>query len=908
MKCSKCHTENERDAASCSSCGSKFGPLDETTVLSRADLNDFTRSFVADASALSMAPGSDFGPRYQMLSLLGVGGMGRVYKAYDKDLDRVVAVKLLRPELAGDEGSVARFKQELLLASKISHKNILRIHDLGEVNGVKFISMAFIEGEDLCDLIQREGRLPLDRAVGIAKQLCRALEAAHTEKVVHRDLKPRNVLVGAGGQVYVSDFGLAKSIEPEATRMTQAGTILGTPRYMSPEQVQGKPTDHRSDLYSFGIILFEMLTGEAPFSGCGTMEMMYQRLHEKPRDIRSLNAAVPVSIAAIVSRCLERDPDRRYSSASEILADLENGGAKAAPWRLRMPVSGRLAVIGLAVLLAIVTGILAMTGKLPFRITGAAPTAPKGLYLAVLPFRPLANADTLKYQADGIAEGLSAKLFHLQNLHLSSPSAVERAKNQDSLQKIGRALGVTLLVHGTLQSSADKITANVYLEDISKGKVLWSDQISEVAEDVLALQDDVYVRLVKALNVSQSSEEVARASAHPTDNIEAYDLYLRGRALVRQKRDSNTVGFAMKYFETAVHLDGHFALAYAGLADSCMYMYDLTKDDMWSEKALKAATEATRWKNELPEAHVALGSAYKVSGRTNDAIPEFQRALQLSPNSDEACRRLASTYMAVGNKTEAIVNFKKAIDANPNYWENHNQLGAAYLKLGDYGKALASFQKVAELAPDLPAGFLNSGVIHFHQGEYQKAIPLFQKAVALRPTSSAYSNLAAAYYNTGQYREAAQAGEKAVELDPNNDLPVGNLADAYRLSGDTGKAKAGYEKAIALANKTLTTNPRETAVMARLALYYAKNQNPQRALEDIQRARKIDAADVELIFTASVIASLNNDQPAALRDLRTALEKGYSAKQIESEPDLKALRTTPGYRELMRRFAAGAKR
>src|SRR5580698_3904879 len=268
-------------------------------------------------------PGSSFGVRYRIESMLGQGGMGAVYKAYDTELDRTVAIKLVRPELASNPETMQRFKQELLLASKISHKNILRIHDLGDSDGTKFISMAFVEGSNLAGVIERTGPLPLDRALEFTNQLCAALEAAHLEGVVHRDLKPENILIDQADNLYVSDFGLAKSLAPEASSMTRVGQLMGTPRYMSPEQVEGKEVDQRSDLYSLGLILFEIYTAEVPFRGESALQIMYQRVTAAPKDPRTLRHDLPDYLATIILKCLERDPAKRFQSAREILTDLD---------------------------------------------------------------------------------------------------------------------------------------------------------------------------------------------------------------------------------------------------------------------------------------------------------------------------------------------------------------------------------------------------------------------------------------------------------------------------------------------------------------------------------------------------------------------------------------------------------
>ncbi|HWU36692.1 MAG TPA: serine/threonine-protein kinase, partial [Candidatus Acidoferrum sp.] len=370
--------------------------------------------------AMALEPGDELGPRYRIESMLGRGGMGAVYKAYDKELNRVVALKLVRPELTGDASSMQRFKRELLLASRISHKNILRIHDLGDVEGVKFISMAYVEGEDLHHTLERQGRLPLTRALNITRQLCAALDAAHTEGVVHRDLKPQNVLIDGADNAYISDFGLAKSLEESAAMMTRTGEVLGTPRYMSPEQVEGKPADHRSDIYSLGLILYEMITGDLPFKGDSTFQVMYQRVTQNPKSPKELNPELPDYLVRIVLRCLERGPEARYQQAGDVLRDLESQVAPT-PSRsvqISLPMPTRMLAAGAVLALIVIALAIPSVRHSVFRrpqqtVTGPAgiPALSQGKYVAVLPFRVLGDQESLGYVAEGLNEALSTRLF-----------------------------------------------------------------------------------------------------------------------------------------------------------------------------------------------------------------------------------------------------------------------------------------------------------------------------------------------------------------------------------------------------------------------------------------------------------------------------------------------------------------
>jgi serine/threonine-protein kinase len=903
MICAHCHTPNPTSADICSSCGSglDIGP-------------DIGATLESSQSASTNT--TDFGPRYEVQSLLGSGGMGKVYKARDKELDRTVAIKVLRPDLMTDPMALQRFKHELLLASSISHPNILRIHDLGEYNGLKFISMAYVEGGDLTQVMRKEGRLPLPRVLNLMHQLTAALAAAHGVNVVHRDLKPQNILLGANDHVYVTDFGIAKTLESERTSVTRTGAVLGTPLYMSPEQVEGKPVDHRSDLYTFGLILYELLTGVLPFTGDTTFQLMYQRVHTVPKRPELVIPDLPPYLSRICLKCLEKEPAKRYQNAAEILADLDH---KHAPTQTRtlqitLPVvSKKLSYISASALVILLAGVLAISAvrdilfrHKPSGPSSGIPSLSQGKFVAVLPMRVVGD-QSLNYVADGLTEELSAKLFQLRDMHTTSAAEVQKARPSNSLNEIARQLGVNLVVSGTIQGSGDRLRIIASLDDVSGGHRVWTQEFSGVQGDLLTLEDQIYAQLVEALALRPSNEEMARAASHPTENIEAYDLYLKGRSAMRGQQDIKNVQSALGFYEQALNKDRNFAIAYAGVADASLVMYHEKKDSFWSQKALAAAQQAERLNDNLPEVHFSLGNVYTASGKGAEAVSEMKRALQLAPNSDDGYRGLGKAYLTLGQKDQALQAYEKAIELNPYYWVNYNFAGQAYSALGQYDKALAAFQRITELEPDNSFGYLNVGAIYFQQGKYDQCIPFFQKALQIQPHYMTYSNLGTAFFFLKRYSESVPMFEKAVEINPNDPLLIGNLADAYRWSGEPDKAKTAYEKAIALGFKQLQVNPRDANVLDQLSLYYAKKGDAAQATDFMRRARAINPTDVSMIYDEAVVQTLTGRPAEALKTLREALQKGYSLEEAKADPELANLQNRPEFAKLAAEFSKPAK-
>jgi len=955
MKCPSCGRENPESAVRCSQCRTALhNSIDDRTMDSPGQSGmmhddtkpslaqtDFKDTMVRTPSGHSpshsqssggsggrsrvLEPGDELGPRFRVDELLGEGGMGRVYKATDRDLGRVVAIKVLLSELTNDPQVILRFKHELLLASRISHKNILRIHDLSEADGVKFITMAYVAGQDLNQVLKKDHPLALERCLKIARQLCEALSAAHAEGVMHRDFKPHNVLVGSNDHVYVSDFGLATSFETAKMGMTRSGAFVGTPKYMSPEQVEGGKVDHRSDLYSLGLVIYEMATGEVPFAGESTWQVMYQRVKEKPKDPKLVNPILPDWMVRIILHCLEKNQDDRYQSADEIIADIDahrspsshSHSRSHAPSRsVVLPITPRAAkwtgsLIGIFVLLVIIFFALPYTRNWVFRGTttgtGASPALPPlsaGKYVAILPFRVLGNDDSLNYVADGLGEALTAKLFQVNDVRITSTTAAQKLNEQKTpLPQIAKELGVNMIVHGLVQGSGKQLRISVKLENMENNQLQWSQEFGGMTGDLLTLEDQIYGKLVEALQLRATPGELSVAGAHPTENVAAYDIYLRGRQALRGQQDPRNIQTAVDLFEQAIKMDSGFALAYAGLSDASMLMYRENKNRLWSERGIAAAKQAATLNDKLPEVHFSLGGAYSATGQSTEAIAELKKALALSPNSDEAYRRLGNAYADIGQKDQAIQALQKAAELNPYYWVNLNALGTAYFEFGDYDKALKQYQSVTQLEPDNAAGYDNVGSVYSRMGKYEESIPAYQKALQLQPYAATYSNLGTSYFYLKKYADAVPMFQKAAEMNPGDEALAGNLADAYRWAGQKDQANATYDKAIALAFKQLQVNPRDAGIMGHLALYYAKKGDTTQAREFIKRSRAIDPSDVYSLYISAVVDTIGNDPKSAIASLRAALQKGFPISDIESEPEFAPLRLAPDYQAIIKDFS-----
>ena len=651
------------------------------------------------ASAAVLQIGAVLGGRYEILQLLGEGGMGAVYKAADRELDRFVALKVIRPELASNPSILARFKQELLLAHQVTHRNVIRIYDLGEAEGVKFITMEFIEGQDLRALIREKERFTPEEAVDVIQQVCQALNAAHSVGVIHRDLKPQNIMQDASGRILVMDFGLARTVEGDG--MTQTGAIVGTMEYMSPEQALAKDLDQRSDIFALGLILYEMLTGKKPFAAESALASLIKRTQERAIPVSDVDAQIPGALSGIVSKCLERDLEQRYQDVSTILADLNTWQDKRAagtikldasvkPWGQTLPwprITAIVTVLVLAISGYMLRDRLFRSSPSTSPSTGPAPGAP-AVSLAILPFRNASGDQALDWLGPSLADMLSTDVGQSAQLRTVSPTSLHQiftdlrissatVLDPATIRRVANFSSADRVVWGQYAKFGDQIRIDATLQDIKNDRTVplkidvpsekeipgAIDRLAESIRQKLALPENVLKEL-KASSFQPSSKSIA-----------ALRDYNQGIGFQRDGKNLE----AQKQFEAATKEDPFFALAFSRLAQSLQ--------QFWATTAKRSSPRKKPWtlSQDLPEAEKYLISAIRSQVTKNypEAIKAYENLAKASPDNSDVQSALAGLYQDSGNLAKAREYYQKILAANPKDVAATLDLGRIAIKSGD---------------------------------------------------------------------------------------------------------------------------------------------------------------------------------------------------------------------------------
>jgi serine/threonine protein kinase/Tfp pilus assembly protein PilF len=793
VKCPKCHFENPPDTRFCGNCAAPLVSLKD---------NSGSPTETLQAPLHELTTGSTFAGRYQIIEELGHGGMGRVYKVFDTDIKEKIALKLLRPEIGLERETVERFSNELKLARKISHRNVCRMFDLGKAEGTTFITMEFVPGEDLKRLIRKMGQVGVGRAVSIAKQVCEGLAEAHHLGVVHRDLKPQNIMVDEDGNVRIMDFGIARSLKVKG--ITGAGVMIGTPEYMSPEQVEGKEADERSDIYSLGIILYEMLTGRVPFEGDTPFTIGVKHKSESPRDPRELNAQIPQDLGRLVLKCLEKDKAKRYQSIAELRADMEKvaQGLPAAELVLptRKPFTSReitvkfnlkkLILPGIAVLAIVVAAGLIFWLVLPKREALSAKSAPPSI--AVLPFVDDSPEKGHEYLCEGIPNTLINALNNIQNLRVPArTSSFSFAGKGMDIQGIGQKLNVENVLEGSIQVVGDNLRIAARLVKVKDSYQLWNETFDRKLEDVFAIQDEIAQAIVKALKMKLLGEQQERVVKRGTDNMEAYTLYLEG-LFYWNKRSGRDLNRAIELFGQAVDKDPNYALAYVGLADSygLLTVYaDARPRDVFP-RAKTAANKALELDEALAEAHNSLAYVYeRYDWDFKAAEAEFKRALELNPNYATGHFWHGELLIYLGRFEEGIREFRRALELDPLSVVINSNLGWALTMAQQYDQALAQLHKTLEMDPNFAITHMMLGFANLDKENFQEAVDQMKKARELSGDALyAIGGLGEVYAAAGKIEEAKGVLEELKARSQGQYVSPFGMANIYAAIGDLDKA------------------------------------------------------------------------------------------------------------------------
>jgi TolB-like protein/Tfp pilus assembly protein PilF/predicted Ser/Thr protein kinase len=702
----------------------------------------------------------DFGD-YELLEEIGQGGQGVVYRARQKSLNRIVALKVIGLGQWATKAHLKRFRLEAEAAARLDHPCIVPIHEVGERDGYCYFSMNFIEGGQLDDVVEHD-QLPIRRAVELIAKLARAIHYAHEHGILHRDIKPGNILLDEKGEPHLTDFGLAMLVERESN-LTRTKEVFGTPSYMAPEQAAGETKKLTSaiDVYGLGAVLYQLLTGHPPFAGGTAYDTIQLLLETEPRPPRLLNPKIDRDLSTICLKCLEKDPRRRYSSALALAEDLEHW-LKHEPIRARPSgffTHGRKWVRRNPSTAMLVTLVVALAAGLSITVWKRKPTVLIPKSIAVLPFENLSPDPNTAYFADGIQEEILTRLARISDLKvISRSSTLEYQKKPRNLAEIAKQLGVANILEGSVRKAADRVRVNVQLINAQTNSDIWAETYDRKLTDVFTVESEIAKMVANSLKAKLTRSERQAIALRPTANADAYELYLNGR-FFWNKRTGPDLRKAIDYFNRAVAKDPNYALAYAALADCyvllCEYS-DLSPKESYP-KAKAAAIKALELDDTLGEAHTSL--AYSLMNYDWDwrsAVKEYQRAIQLSPNYATAHQWYAECLAILGRHIESIAEIKRAQQLDPLSLIINQGVAGKYLYARRYDEAMAQFQRTLELYPRFPPTHQRLGWCYAKKGMYGEAIAEMQKAVELSGNSTqTIAALGYAYAAAGR-RDAAQ--------------------------------------------------------------------------------------------------------------------------------------------------------
>ena len=861
---------------------------------------------------MSLTAGERLGP-YEITGELGAGGMGVVYRADDTKLRRTVALKFLPREWSQDDTAKERFVREAQAASAIDHPNICTVHAIESTDdGQLFIVMAYYAGQTLKERLA-QGALPLADALDVARQIAAGLAKAHDLGIVHRDIKPANVQITTDGLVKILDFGLAKLANEQS--LTQTGTILGTIAYMSPEQSLGGEADRRSDVWSLGAVLYEMLTGHVPFRTDHAEATIHAIRFEDPPPLTAGGRQIPPGVAQVVATALSKHPVDRYEHAGALSRDLRRllershtSDSRSTP-TVVMPEPTRWSrrrLMRSAAWVGAIAAVAALAGPPAvrwLRVPPAAPslTAPAQRYLAVLP-ATLADQDVeSRIFGRGLAVTLTERLSSLSSSHGLQVASADSVSTLEevSAESVGRELGLGLVLLCTVQRDFAGLRVTVTLVDGASGLAIDSETATGNLGDSFALQDEIVAAVTRMLAVELPPAESAVMRAYGTEDPRAYFLYLQGQGYLYRNDRAEDVDSSISVFQQALDADPEYTLATAGLGNAYWEKYRKTSDAEWPIAAERSCEQAIVLDNDHPAGHVCLGTVYGGTGRHDEAVREFERPIEIDATNHDALRGLAVVYEETGQLEDAEATYRRAIDVRPHHWAGYSWLGVFYLTHSRFREAVEAFEQVIELTPDSFLAYSNLGVAHAYMENWAAARVAFERSLAIKPTLGGYSNLGTLYFfEEALYFRAAAMYSEALKLDEGNYLIWGNLGDARYWGSQRDQADAAYLRALELAEQRRETTPDDPGLLASMGGYRTMLGDEVEAVALISRSLELAPDDPELRLRAAQVYVQLGRPAEALQQLTAGVRSGLSLALVTRNPWFNLLRADPSFQAL----------
>jgi tetratricopeptide (TPR) repeat protein/TolB-like protein len=853
--------------------------------------------------------------RYEIVGLIGSGGMGEVYRARDVQLGRDVAVKVLSAQVSEDPKRLERFEQEAHAVALLSHPNILDIHDFGSDGGVAYAVTELLEGQNLRERLHGSS-LPWSKALEIGMAVAEGLAAAHSKGIVHRDIKPENIFVTTGGHVKILDFGIARlaaeadlnPLDPSAPTVTATATahIFGTVGYMSPEQVAGRRPDARSDIFSLGCVLYETLTGHRAFRGETAVDTMMAVVNRDPPPIAASRADVPPALELVVARCLEKQPEERFESAKDVAFALQairlGRETPAAERPLRRSAGSRAVRIGAISLAAVAVATLVVVGVRSGMFGAAA--LPKERRVAVTRIVDATDDPALQVFGAGLTRILADNLVLLEEQTRGAvwvlPSTSFGPRDATRLQNLGRQWGVTLILAARVEKTSPRVRLSLTLVEPATGRALRSAMIGHQPGNISVLQVEPVLEAAKMLGVSVSPETRTRLVARTTNVTAAFEAYVTGVGLVQGEPKDPDLDRAVEQLRSVVDADPVFAPARIALAQACLRKLERTRDTKWLNAGVQETEQAGRAVPPSCQAYAVMADLYRAAGRKPEVVSSLQRAVALCPDDAEDHMALGQAYQAAGQPKEAAAELQRAIYLRPGYWPGYHWLARLYLSQSAYESAATEFRHVIESAPDNHQGYNNLGYVYARLNRRQESQEMLEKSLAIEPTDNpfAFLNLGTLYFEDARFADAADLFEKALKLRSDNYLMWGNLAYAYKFGPTPEKAPDCFHRAVELAERQRQKTPGDAQLLCRLAAYEAAVGEQKKGMEALTAAVAGKPDEPQTIASIAGAYEDLGERERALEWVGRAFDRGVEPSRFEKQPSLRGLLADERYRKL----------